>query len=280
VPIPTTFAGTFEGLGNAVSELSINDATDTNVGLFAEIANGATLRDVSVTAANIVATAENSCAAPLVGGNEGSIVGAVASGSAESSSFCAGGVVGIMSGSVALSSASTNVQAPDAGGLVGHSANGNITQSYATGKVVGIQSAGGLAGDDNGSTITNTYSRGEARAPKSNQAEVGGFEGGAFGNSIESSYSAGVVKGGIPGTRGGFVGYSEDSFGSDYWDTDTSRFKNIHRGAGNVKNEPGIEGLKTNQLRSGLPSGFDPTIWGENKKINAGLPYLLANPPR
>jgi hypothetical protein len=32
--------------------------------------------------------------------------------------------------------------------------------------------------------------------------------------------------------------------------------------------------------RSGLPAGFDFTIWAEKKNINNGLPYLIANPPR
>jgi hypothetical protein len=37
--------------------------------------------------------------------------------------------------------------------------------------------------------------------------------------------------------------------------------------------------LTTEQLQSGLPAGFDPTIWGENAGINGGLPYLLNNSP-
>lgn len=41
----------------------------------------------------------------------------------------------------------------------------------------------------------------------------------------------------------------------------------------------GVAGLTTEQLQSGLPAGFDPSIWGEDAKINHGLPYLLANPP-
>ena len=279
VPIPTPFTGTFEGLGNALSNLSINDTTDTNVGLFAEVASGGALRDISTTDANIVISSENSCAAPLVGENEGSIINAFANGSVHAPNSCAGGLVGYMFGSITLSSAATKTNAPEAGGLAGRLANGNIDQSFATGKATGTQYAGGLGGNDSGSTITNCYSAGEARAPIPEQAYVGGFEAQADG-AISSSYSTGVVKGGARWSRGGFVGVTVGSFGSTYWDTDMSRFTNVHRGAGNVKNEPGIEGLKTQQLQSGLPSGFDPAIWGENKKINAGLPYLLANPPR
>jgi hypothetical protein len=38
--------------------------------------------------------------------------------------------------------------------------------------------------------------------------------------------------------------------------------------------------LTSKQLKSGLPAGFDPTIWAEDPKINKGFPYLIANPPR
>jgi hypothetical protein len=33
------------------------------------------------------------------------------------------------------------------------------------------------------------------------------------------------------------------------------------------------------QLKSGLPEGFDPHIWGSNPNIDNGYPYLPANPP-
>jgi hypothetical protein len=40
-----------------------------------------------------------------------------------------------------------------------------------------------------------------------------------------------------------------------------------------------VTGLTSQQLKSGLPAGFDPCIWAEDKKINNGFPYLIANPP-
>jgi len=63
---------------------------------------------------------------------------------------------------------------------------------------------------------------------------------------------------------------------TDYWDTETS---GQNQGAGNVVNEPGLTGLTTAQFQSGLPAGFDANVWGENAKINGGVPYLIANPP-
>jgi hypothetical protein len=52
-----------------------------------------------------------------------------------------------------------------------------------------------------------------------------------------------------------------------------------HRGAGNVKDDPGIIGLTTEQFQSGLSAGFDPKIWAQSPNINNSYPYLLANSP-
>jgi hypothetical protein len=65
-----------------------------------------------------------------------------------------------------------------------------------------------------------------------------------------------------------------------YWDTTTSGITNPSQGAGTPANDPGITGLTTDQLQSGLPAGFDPSVWGESANINNGMPYLLANPPK
>ena len=70
---------------------------------------------------------------------------------------------------------------------------------------------------------------------------------------------------------------------SDYWDETTSVDTPRGFGAcvGNLKNcQQDITGLTTNQLQSGLPSGFDQTVWGQSHDINGGYPYLLALPPQ
>jgi hypothetical protein len=87
------------------------------------------------------------------------------------------------------------------------------------------------------------------------------------------------VSGGKP--DGGFVGTAKaySYFENAYWDTDTSGITNLSQGAGNIANFPGITGLTTRQLQSGLPAGFDPKIWAENSSINGGLPYLITNQP-
>jgi hypothetical protein len=95
--------------------------------------------------------------------------------------------------------------------------------------------------------------------------------------SVSDSYSTGTVSG--PGYVGGFVGQDGGTIDDTYWDTTTSGIANLGQGAGNVSNANGIKGLTTAQLQSGLPSGFDPSVWAENAAINDGIPYLIANPP-
>jgi hypothetical protein len=81
---------------------------------------------------------------------------------------------------------------------------------------------------------------------------------------------------------GGLIGDDESQSGSlesTYWNTDTSGITNLSQGAGNISNDPGIAGLTTEQLQSGLPAGFDPKVWAEDPNTNNGLPYLIDNPP-
>ncbi|HEX4860415.1 MAG TPA: hypothetical protein VFV07_04205, partial [Rhizomicrobium sp.] len=81
---------------------------------------------------------------------------------------------------------------------------------------------------------------------------------------------------------GGLDGYDEDAatvFTDAYWDMTLTGIDDPSQGLGNNPNEPGITGLTHTQLISSLPAGFDPAVWGRKKKINGGMPYLLANPP-
>jgi hypothetical protein len=108
--------------------------------------------------------------------------------------------------------------------------------------------------------------------------------GGLIGNdpySVTYSYATGAVSGRSGSTMGGLVGESpaEEVFIDDYWDTTTSGITNLSQGVGNISNQLHITGLTTAQLQSGLPTGFDLSIWGEDPSINGGLPYLLAQPP-
>jgi hypothetical protein len=157
---------------------------------------------------------------------------------------------------------------------------GNITQSYADCTVSGGDSSylGGLIGSNGGLvTISQSYAKGK----------VGGGTtlGGLIGfnaTKVTQTYSTTTLQniGRKDRDAGGLIGKDEGRISSSYWDTSTSRIKNRKKGAGTPRKDPGIKGLTTEQLQSGLPDGFDPKVWAEDPKINNGLPYLIDNPPR
>jgi hypothetical protein len=196
----------------------------------------------------------------------------------------AGGLVGLNFGAtIENSHASGAVVAYDAGGLAGENDGGTISSSYATGAVSGDNHldsvGGGLVGmmAQYSASITNSYSTGNVSA----ETYQGGFAGsqaaGTNPTSIVNSYSTGSVSTGE--YLGGFVGDNQEAanqgYADAYWNVTTSGTTN-GTGTGNAAT---VTGLTTAQLQSGLPAGFDPTIWAENPSINNGFPYLIANPP-
>ena len=95
---------------------------------------------------------------------------------------------------------------------------------------------------------------------------------------VSLSYSTGTVSG--TDLTGGFAGFDDnETVKTSYWDLDTSGVQDPSQGAGYPSNDPGITGLTSTELQSGLPEGFDPKIWGQDPSVNGGFPYLRANPP-
>ena len=134
-------------------------------------------------------------------------------------------------------------------------------------------SVGGLAYINN-NIISNSYATGVV---------VGQFAGGLVaanetGGVIENSYATGLV-GGDTQDYGGVVGaeYPSATLVNAYWDTTTSQ---TTKGCGGTSSCTGATGLTDAQLKSGLPDGFDPAIWGQSANVNGGYPYLLGNPPK
>ena len=230
----------------------------------------------------------------LVGSNFGFIIQSHATGNvlnATQFSDRNGGLVGASNGTIALSYATGSVThtlgesiGDYEGGLVGLLGNSaSIDQSFATGEIAGTN-AGGLVGASALATrVSNSYATGAVFGGTSQDSSAGGLEGelSPSGGTIASSYSTGAVSAAGSPYIGGFLGYDggETLKTNTYWDLTTSGLSDPGQGAGNIKNDPGITGLTDAQLKSGLPDGFDPNVWGQNASINNGYPYLLANPP-
>src|ERR1043166_6513542 len=132
VPIPTSFWGTFEGLGNAISNLSINDSTDNIVALFADLNQNAQVRDLSVLNANVVAA--NGSAAVLAGGlDNGKVSYVTVSGTINAG----GGLVFESLAAGSIDNCHAAVEVLSGGGGLAVNTYGPISHSDASGNVSG-----------------------------------------------------------------------------------------------------------------------------------------------
>jgi hypothetical protein len=289
-PIQTVFTGTFDGLGNTISHLSINHKSgqQTYIGLFYFVLGGVVehLRLAHVLIVGAKRGFSDDIGALAGGGNgvgayffQDSATGTIR---LHGRKGVAGGLIGLFGTEDRVDTcfADVNIDAVKAGGhgvggLVGGS-SGTITDSFASGSVAAGNSgkAGGLVGLSSGA-IENSYATGAVTGGA--RAKVGGIVGVAGKSDIEFSYSTGAVSGGTSSVVGGFAGANIKvrTVSDNYWDTTTSGTTQ-GVGKGSTKN---VTGLTTRQLQSRLPHGFDRSVWGEKKSINNGLPYLLANPP-
>jgi hypothetical protein len=221
----------------------------------------------------------------LVGQTSGTIQDSHASGqvtnSASDTGLYLGGLAGIASGTILRCSATGNVSGKGSvGGLVGQATSLTIDSSFATGTATSLQQqSGGLVGYGSGVTVVNSYARGAEASSGKNLGYAGGLAGELQGVAVTASYSTGAPSGAK--LTGGSVGDVGDgiTMSSAYWDLDTSGITDPSKGAGNQANYPGLIGLSDTQLKSALPSGFDPAVWSQSASINNGYPYLLANPP-
>jgi hypothetical protein len=300
-PVNSDLTGTLEGLGNTISNLSIVTKQKRHFRPSAAFVAsvGGVLENLRLTAIHYQIRGKDTGAGGLALVNEGTLFGDMVQGTIDAHAADAGGLVegnrgkivgssanvrvtgagwvgGLAAwneGSISLSNAGGAVSGFIVGGLVGYNYD-SIDQSFSTGSVDG-GTEGGLAAYNYGSeypapTISNSYATGNVK------------RGGGFvyemetnvGGDIETSYSTGTVGNG----GGGFecTWYTFNEVANDYWNTTTSGTKDGTCG-GNLS---GITGLTTKQLKAGLPTGFDPTIWTQNPSVNRGFPYLIANPPQ
>ena len=302
-PVGTKFFGLFSGLGNTISNVAVQFTADQPVDdstLFGEIASGASIRSVGVINGVLRGVGQGAVEGLglLASDNFGVIADCWASGVISSpggDGAFPGGLVGGNYGTIMKSYSATKITISggggiSAGGLAGYN-QGTIDQSYALASTIMAMTTGvggGLVGYNKG-TIQNTFSRAAVHDRRSN-GEFSYF-GGLIGENdvdgrVTSSFAAGEITKGHSGNDrsvfGGFVGFDgakAGGFSMDYWDLNKG-INDPSKGAGNIPNDPGLTGLSDMQLKSRLPMGFDPKVWGSDPMINKGYPYLLALPPK
>jgi TonB family protein len=252
------FSGTFDGGGNVISGVYINNSSSYQ-GLFGYISK-ATIKKFGVVASYVrggsivgglagfnnngtitnsystVNVVGSSSVGGLVGSNKGTITNCYSAVNVVGGSIV-GGLVGSNEGTIANSYAMENVYsssggiyAVSIGGLVGNN-GGTITDCYATGNVVGGKSVGGLVGS-NHKAITNCYAKGNVA---SHGFGFGGLVGGLVGENsgkIANCYATGSVQGngGQGNNIGGLVGSNSGTI-------------NDCHAAGNVTGQDNIGGL-------------------------------------
>ena len=216
-PIATVFTGSFNGLGNTISNLSINDSTEGDyVGLFSKAAGNSTFADIRLVNESVQGGSESTVGGIVGVSGYGTIAYSVTSGTVSGGQphSIVGGLAGgsdnvIGSGSAATVSGGTYV-----GGLVG--TGGAISDSWATGNVSGSNDydgyVGGLVGYESDSDIKHSWASGQVSATGVDTA--GGLVGGIQGfESIERSHATGAVT--CQYFCGGLLGSFSDDDGPD-----------------------------------------------------------------
>ena len=212
------YQGTFEGLGNSISNLSVTSINGT-AGLFASVGDTGTVRDLSLSGMSV--TGDN-----LTGGlaaqSFGTIVNVSLSGMITGSGATSntGGLVGLNAGFIENANANVTVGGADSigtGGLVGFNI-GVVDNSSVTGSVTGTTNAspiggvGGLVGLNGGGEIASSHA---AAAVTSGDAyQAGGLVGynlnvGPNIGTIANSFATGSVQGGNSAIVGGLVGFND-----------------------------------------------------------------------
>ena len=207
------FLGTYDGDGNSISNLEIDESGSSNLGLFGYIGNGAEVRDLSITDASITGSSDVGILAGVTIAGA-SIANVSTSGSATATVSDVGGLIGQSAGVVSESSSTADVtvgsNGENAGGLVGF-ASGSISDSHASGQITaGSESnyIGGLVGGTTtGFSLSLSFSTGDVSGQGT---AIGGLLGEAAGN-VSDSYSTGSVTVSISGNDadtsiGGLIG--------------------------------------------------------------------------
>lgn len=176
------YMGTFDGGGKTITGLTINKSTGSNVGLFASIAEGGTVKNLKLDKVNVTA---NSNVGAVAGENRGTIENCSVSGSVTglSDNRCVGGIAGFhRKGSITDCHSSATVEGKAyVGGIAGQNdamlGSASIIACYSTGNVTATKNntncsfAGGVVGlNSNRAILTACYATGNSKVTVSMSA--------------------------------------------------------------------------------------------------------------
>ena len=171
-----SYNGIFDGNGNTITGLTVNQSEKYNAGLFGCLGSGGKVQNLTLENVNISGIYY---VGSVVGTNFGTVSGCTASGNITGTETLVGGVVGWNKGTVTGCTASGNISGRrNTGGVVGENV-GTVTACHATGDVTGTEeAAGGVAGWNYYATVTACYHViGDVTCPKW-AGSVVGYNGG------------------------------------------------------------------------------------------------------
>ena len=284
----TGFTGTFDGRGNRIIGLTVENANG-NAGIFDAIGTNGVVKDVNIYSGTFTGS-DN--AGAVAGVNNGRIEGIVtfgntvtSKGNTLTSKGNAGGIVGV-NNSGNFSKNETTGSTND--GVL----TGGIYDVESTGSVIADSStavAGGLVGTNNGG-IANSFSDSAVTVKVDNQNPVtttGGL-GGVVGVNTEKGNvqyvdSLGVTNGGATGSSniGGIIGTNNGNMYSGYNESIVSGANNVGGIIGtnaegkkveNVVNATGVEGVDNVGGLVGVNSGSITS--GRNNGTITGVKYV------
>ena len=186
-----SFKGSFDGNGHTISNLTVSSAGAA--GLFG-YTNGATIKNVGVTDANINST--GNWTGILVGcGANTTIDNSYTTGTVNSTGNFVGGLVGVTTSnstvSNSYSTANIDSGVSRVGGLIGQIYATTVSNSYSTGNVNGSVYSASFIGYVNGGSVVNGYS-----TNTSGLTFINGSTGtNTYTNCVYASGSAGVATG-------------------------------------------------------------------------------------
>src|SRR6185437_2129570 len=203
------FSGTFNGLGNTISNLTVNLGLSNYVGLFGYVGAGGAVKNIGLVSDSVTG---DLYVGALAGYNDGTLSNAYATGTVGGFNF-AGGLVGLndAAGNIGIAFATGAVSGNQAiGGLVGHN-NGTISNAYAVASVSGNVQEGGLVGNNNNGSISSAYAAGGLTTTQLQAALPSGFDSKwAIISNISYPYLTGIyatapqiVSGTVNGNTGG-----------------------------------------------------------------------------
>ena len=195
-----SYAGTFDGGGHTISNLKIDSSDSNYLGLFAYIATGGVVENLTLSD---VAISGYECIGGIAGYNIGTIENCSVSGSV-SGSYMVGGIVGYNSGTISTCNNKGKVSGTGGiGGIAGENYGTIENCSLVEGSISGDSTVGGIVGY-NGGTIE--YCNVESGSV-SGSYRVGGIVG-YNGGTISACNNKGKVSGTEAEFVGGIAGYS------------------------------------------------------------------------